>query len=699
MKPMGARLRGALALLVGLAASAMLLLGFAFYTRSVAGVASEATRHFVLAATGAAILPFAWMLFNLVLRRVPIALLAAITCALAYLVGAGWFAVLLALFSWGDPTLWLPAAGLPVQLVALLAASWAWRGLPLEARRSASGLQGIAVPLTLAAASALLAAAFYRDALRLPDQRKWRQAAAEQAIAAAQRCLIEYGREHGGDHPARLDETGGASEACREAAGARERLAGYAFAYWPGPPDSNGRRARFSLCAWPEHPPDSGLVTLVADDSGVLGSAIAPDPGTVAVACGPVWGALSGGFVKQIQQCALAYAVRDGSPGYPATLEDLVELSPECVGPADRVRLQGRHAVFAERFDGKGVFLRYLASPTSPDGRVLGYRLYADCVGGDGHAVIDQDGLMLHTDVSQTQALLNGCVPDSSADLEQLARASGFRLAPSLQGIPANPWAAANAADPVFGDQPDLPARRAECERETGACYALGRELERAVRLAGGEPDREESQDASQRALVWEADLAYARDCENGHAKSCAAYASALFTGRGSAPDRGQALALYARACTAGLASACMSLSDVYANGHQPMRPAQSSLAVTPWSETQPIEIQVPDASQPSIAKDVEQAIAWSRKACERGDETGCAHTAQLLLESADAGGEARRREAIDTFQRLCDRGRAFACSKLAAIAPAAGQPIEGRSADEWRRMGCVLGDAEACGP
>jgi len=101
--------------------------------------------------------------------------------------------VVLALFSWGDATLWLPAARLPVQLIALLAASWGWRKLPLEA---------------------------------LAD----------------------------------------ASEACRDVARTRERLEGYAFEYQAEPRDSAGRRTRFSLFARPKHPPDSGLVTLVADE-------------------------------------------------------------------------------------------------------------------------------------------------------------------------------------------------------------------------------------------------------------------------------------------------------------------------------------------------------------------------------------------------------------------------------------------------
>lgn len=87
MRKLESRVAGGLAILVGVTASAMLLLGLGFYTRSVAGVASDATRHFLLAATGAVVLPFSWVLLNLVVRRVPVRLLAGITCALVYLVG------------------------------------------------------------------------------------------------------------------------------------------------------------------------------------------------------------------------------------------------------------------------------------------------------------------------------------------------------------------------------------------------------------------------------------------------------------------------------------------------------------------------------------------------------------------------------------------------------------------------------------
>jgi hypothetical protein len=686
---------------------AMLLLAAAFYQRSVEAVASGTTRAFIASLCLGAALPFSWILLQWGLRRRAVAALAGLTCSLLYLVAFGWFAVLLMLLSWGDLTFWLPATGLPIQLVALIAGIAAWRGLAAEAKTNASRWLGIAMPVALVALPFVASQLLRVQIEHLPEQRQAQSVSAERVVTAIQRCLVDRAGRQGTGYPSSLAELPSDGAACSSATLEMARARGsMRLEYFVAPAGHSGVRSTFMLCAAPTRVPDAGMVTVVGDDTGALRRATASDGATEAVPCARAWGGGATAIVKQLQSCLLAYA--DGHPqGYPLTIAELHTALPSCLGDVLRSEPDDPYRVTLQALPGEAIGVQYLADTSGAGGAVSGYQLFIQCAGQEGKAVVDERGFLLEPESPAALWWLNGCADSERSDPHLLAQREGFRLA--VVRAPANPTAreaespatstAASAErEPQFGDRPDLAARRMECVNDALACYGLGRELERSLRIAGANPDRVEELSAEQKAVIGEANRSFARACEAGSVRACYAEAEVALDGRGMAVDPARALALFGDSCRGGLVEACSRVGELRENGHQPTRRVQTSMRRSPYGEAKPLTISAPDTSRTGIAKDLKGAIEGYQRACTLGDLGGCVRAARLTLESLESS-DAERAAALGQYRDLCNRGQGFACTALAEQASAKAGSFEGVPAAEWRRRACALGERASCVP
>lgn len=698
---------------LGVTAVAMLGIAALFYLRSMPLLPSSLERGFIAALCLAAALPYAWVLGNLLARRDATALLAGLACAVIYLLAFGWVAVLLVLLSWGDVTLWLPAAGLPVQLVALVVAFAGWRRLELQQRAAASRGLAIGVPVAICGAMLLLAVRLESEVKQAPQRRQAQLADGEQLVGQLQQCLIASAAHTGRGYPARLADLSSADAACTLAvARATGPLPGAKLRYVPAPADREQQRTTFWLCLQPTSVPDAGIATIVADHSGIARRVLAREGARRPVPCAEAWAGSMPGAVKQLQTCALEYAAQ-ASGQYPPSLETLARALPECLGPPEHLESRTEHSMTV-RVSGPGevgrmnavdeLTIRYLAGPPDADGAIRDYQLFVTCVGQDASAIIDSRGVVQES--AAARRWLAGCADPQGSDAALLAQQAGFRLerpAPAAPpAVPLPPEAAPEAAtgriepEPQFGDNPDLPGWRRECREHASACYGLGRELERTVRIGGATPERYAELTAPQQALVHEANEGFERACGAGASRACAALADVVLDGRGVASDPPRALELYGRSCDAGLTLACTRRAELHESGYTAMRTAPLGIAISPSGAASVQQVQRPDPAGPGIDKDLRLAVLWHRKACLHGEISGCFRAARLTLES-DPVTPSERDRALAEYQALCKQGVSYACAGLARWAADHGGRVGSRTADEWQRRACVLGSAEAC--
>lgn len=690
--------------LLSLCAAIMLVLAAVFQVRSAAHVASGLTRGYIAALCLAGALPYLWILLLAVMRRRAAAAAAGITCALLYLVGFGWFAVLLFLLSWGDTTLWIPAMGLPVQCVALLAAVLARRGVRRAERPPGSWRAAVAMPLALVAIPLLAAWFLRREIVELPQRRQAQAANAATALRAAQRCLMDVAAHDASGYPERLEAAGERVPGCRAALdGLAKSRSTLRWSYLPGPPQAHGVRRAFALCGVPARVPDAGSLSVVADQTGAQGAELAPDGARVPVPCAQAWGVSVPGAVKALQYCLLEHAAAHG--GFPESLMPWATQSDcarELVRPATDASGQSALRVGV----GAEIGLRYLPEPNAGDGRRSDYDLVLQCPGREDPLAVNVRSEVHAADEEQVADWLNGCRASAPGSAAELARRYGFVVLPAAAdggrpdaAIAAGPVAAdargAAERDPEFGATPDLAARRAECQKSPRDCYGLGREIERSLTLAEANPFRVETLSAAQRALVEEANRAFIRACSGGSRLGCYAAADVLLRGRGPPDDPTGAAALLQRNCAAGHAPSCVRLGELKENGRQPTRSVTSSVALTPGGTARPIMMSVPDRSRPAVAADTGAAIAAFRAACRLGDTGACLRHGRLTL-TWPAASESERTAARQRMRGLCESGQAFACHLL-AIEASGNSLVEGRPVGEWRRRACALGDAELC--
>ncbi len=217
---------------------------------------------------------------------------------------------------------------------------------------------------------------------------------------------------------------------------------------------------------------------------------------------------------------------------------------------------------------------------------------------------------------------------------------------------------------PVEAAEGEARVRRG-LELLTAACQSgEGAACVRAATLfeAGPVPVRDDS-----RALVY-----LQRACEAGVPGGCSALALRYLTGRGVAPDRARALALYKQvgehyrtACEAGEPSACVELGQAHELGQ-------------------------------GVPKEPARALAYQEKACALGEPAACLRAAWWLREGAEGvSPDAPRSSTLESqaealLDESCRAGSGVDCLTLAGgVAP--------EKARALRERACALGQARAC--
>jgi TPR repeat protein len=575
----------------------------------------------------------------------------------------------------------------------VLVAFIAWRRLAPAERAGASRVSGIIVPVALAVACGMAAVHLNDRAKQLATVHRTQAGDAERVAVQVTQCLLRDAAASGRGFAPGLEAVMRSNDGdCAAVVGSALATRGQVVEYWSGPANQGARSGAFALCVRPRNVPDGGMTTVVADDSGDIRRAIAREADREAVPCAAAWGATASGVAKQLRYCALRAASRAGGT-YPQSLRELIERVPGCLDEQTLWHSEGASGAIVRLATGE-LWVRYVPRGRSAEA-AREYALYLSCSGdGEEAAVLDAAAVLQNADSPGARHWLAGCGRDMGADLALLAQQAGVRL-PTVRTAPAS---AAREAEPDFGAVPDLEARRRECRQLASACYGLGRELERAVRLAGGNESRPEELPEAQLAWVREANEAFERACGGGSMRACAALADVLIQGRLQKDDPMRALELLDRSCTAGYAPACLHGAELHESGRRAMRTATVTISVTPGGAGKAITTSVPDETRAGIARDPEQAIEWFERACALGERSGCGRAARLLLELPDATAQQRAR-ALGAYRALCDGGQAYACTILARWAEAHAGSAEGLAALEWRRRGCALGDATACAP
>jgi TPR repeat protein len=248
--------------------------------------------------------------------------------------------------------------------------------------------------------------------------------------------------------------------------------------------------------------------------------------------------------------------------------------------------------------------------------------------------------------------------------------------------------------EPTFYGDPDLAARRAECSANVSACAGLGRELERAIGLAGGNTSREQTLNDETRGWLREARAAHVRACDAGVAQSCNAEASLARDALDR--DARHVEKFYLRGCDGGFALSCSYLADIYARGLASTVPGIRSTRFAGEPEIR-TPTGIDDPKRPAIAKDPARSAEFYRRACGLGDRDGCRLEGMTLQESAATAADPLRTRANEIFARLCHRGDSSSCMFLARNAEAAGGAIAGNSTAYWRTHTCLFGSGQYC--
>lgn len=624
--------------LLALTSVIMLLLVAAFHSHWIEGVASRSGRLFCSAVSLAVAAPYAWVLVQLWRGRPAEGALAGIVCALLYLIGFGWFAVVLFLLSFGGLWMWIPALALPVQLVQLIAAFALWRTQPEPERAAASwGVQGVVVPAACVLLPLAVAGWLHLQIKQSPAQRQAQAADAVRLVTELQKCLVDHAARHGGGFPDGLEGLAADKQACSGVLMAMAQASVLTrLVYRAAPPTPAGVRPAFTLCALPTEVPDNGVVTVVSDASGPVRQEYASGSARLPVSCEAAWGSDLTAAVKRLRFCLIEYAAMAGR-GYPKDLVELQRQLPQC---ATHMRASGdlpKHFALGSGF-GEALGVQYLAGEAAPGAAIATYQLYLQCPGLVDKVAVDERGVV-----------------DDASPAARWWRNGCRNPAPAAEQMPR------------FGNVPDLAARRADCRERAQDCHGLALELERSVHLAGGNPHRVDTLDAAQKALIEEANRALAQACEAGRARACTAWADVLLRGRGMAEDPPQALRVLQRTCAGGFAEACVGVAELLEKGRAP-----------------------------TLGKDTAAAIAAFKSACTLGDTVSCLRASRLTLESTGAT-TAEREGALVELRSLCEAGQGFACSLLAQQAAASGGVVAGRGADEWRRRACALGERTDC--
>jgi TPR repeat protein len=397
-------------------------------------------------------------------------------------------------------------------------------------------------------------------------------------------------------------------------------------------------RGGFAFCVQPNHVPDGGLSTWVADDTGARAVAYAAESARTPVPCSHAWGSGPLATARRIRHCAIEYAASPVFTGYPPTLAALASALPECLGPATEWTMSNAHALLTRVLSSSDTTVVYVAAAAPPGGAVTAYELFTRCVGGRGSATLDDRGGVIAGTHDAVRDWVAGCV------------------APN----------AATSDEPDSADEPADDGSFATDEART-------RWLEFVDTLQ--------------------------HRCDSGEAPVCDHLGGRMLDQRGLSWDPPRALALFARACESGFADACRHRAEAHENGRRATRAVATAFKTTPHSAPKSITVRVPDAAQPPILRDRDAAIDWYRRACTLGELDSCLRAPRLRLERDrdTPGGSDDGRRALAELATWCDRGEPTACTLAVQSASRFAPWRDPDAPSRWRRRACALGDASAC--
>jgi TPR repeat protein len=451
--------------------------------------------------------------------------------------------------------------------------------------------------------------------------------------------------EHG--VPATLESLGPQGDKCAGADIVKGTYSGYRFEYAAGPPDEQGVRRVFSLCARPAVFRETGWETFVADETSAkpVGYAIGADQKD-SYSCGMTW---SGQMTSVLKHCATTYAAAHSEVGYPAALADMKDCLTASFTPHSSPRDVGENTVH----DG-GDRHTYIAGPRDARGLIATYEIHGGRVlgafGGDWRQTFaDESGLVHHAQ--------NRLASRDDPTQEQLG-----------------------AARRHDADQRRIPAPALERDCESGAqdkCYLLA-ELALA-RAARGVSEQVTSGDATTaaaappQAVRRDLDTAERLDgaaCRAGIAEACVALGR-MYTGTKLTPfslDHGEPY--YKSACDLGDGAACGVLGTL---------------------------LQAGAPSSPGFYARQERAATLHARGCELGRADSCFALAEMLTTGEGISRDASRVATL--LERGCIAGSAEACYRFATRRDAGGNLILGDAAIARRLMlkACAGGDFQPC--
>jgi hypothetical protein len=265
--------------------------------------------------------------------------------------------------------------------------------------------------------------------------------AARRAIERIASCASAYAKGNPATgFPRTLEDLASGDRPCLDRRLAGGEADGFRYEYLPGLTEADGTTRVYMACAQPLAFPQSGLFTLVVNETGKVAHPIRPeDSRKTALSCREGW---YFDFRNAIQYCALRYAAAHPDRGYPTSLREVGPRGDGCMVVQDWLAEPGEHSVagFEER-------TTYVAGPAGSAGRitsfdVLVYPLYPKdplagapsgaeleraCLSGSGEACW-KHGLAIAKDqtspVPAAVAFRRGCDRahgDSCLELAQLA--------------------------------------------------------------------------------------------------------------------------------------------------------------------------------------------------------------------------------------------------------------------------------------
>lgn len=686
----------AASIVVGACAAIVVAMAVVFFSTASQKVFGSAGRRFVLAIVAIVGLPYALILLATLTGRIAAASLMTISAASVYLLLAGWPAMFLFIMSWEKTSVdSLPFAAGIVQLIALIAASFARRRLASAERAVPFAPVVFALPLVLAGGLGAYAYQAFAVAKEVPAVRATGDAVMEAHFVKLSECLLAWASAHGGEAPS---DTRALDGNCSEVIKRIESQANYRIQYSRVPPGADGRHERFTLCLQPTRVPDSGLVTFLSDDRGMIAMERADVHTRDAVPCSQAIANTPTGLAKRFEHCLAQYWVALGRREYPVTLDPIRQSLPGCLEDQPPPSANDRSRVVQVQI-AYGVNARLRYTPTPPGEGEPGYWLYLHCDGTNAFAVIDARGVILNADLPEAFAWLNRCQDADQVDGVALARAAGLRLPEGLVDEPRNALATPPAPPkaPEFFGEPDLAARRAECGAQASACAGLGRELERAINRAGGTIRRAKTLNDETREWLSEARTAHVRACKAGVAQSC--HSEASLASYDHDRDASHVEEFYLLGCDGGYELSCSYLAEIYGRGMASTVPGIRSTRLAGQPEIR-TPTGIDDPKRPVVAKNLARAAEFYRRACELGNREGCRLEGMTLEESAgNSKDPAMAARANVIFARQCHRSDRSSCLFLTRNAAAAGGMIAGKSTEYWRTHTCLFGGEEYCEP